>query len=185
MATMAEIQGRVARELSSGERLLWSGQPRQGLRFSGMDLLLVPFSLVWSGFVIFWEAMVIRLGAPLFFALWGIPFILVGLYLLVGRFLFDILTRRRTYYVVTDRRALIINDFLPRRIISHDLRQLAGLSLSEGSGGVGTITFGPTNLMVWGRRSNPWASTAASGQNFAGIERAREVYEIIRKAQEA
>src|SRR5205809_7881260 len=93
----------IERELSSGERLLWSGQPRRGFRLRSSDAFVIPFSLLWCGFAIFWETSVITKGAPFLFRLWGIPFVLVGLYIVFGRFIVDARTRERTFYGITSR----------------------------------------------------------------------------------
>src|SRR4051812_28676436 len=93
--------------LMPGERVLWSGQPAQGLQLSPRDIFLIPFSVLWCGFAFFWEGSVISQGAPPFFMLWGIPFIAVGLFVSVGRFFLDAWARASMHYAVTDRRILI------------------------------------------------------------------------------
>lgn len=98
-------QSQIERELSGQEKILWSGQPRQGIMWRHQDLMMIPFSLIWGGFTIFWEVNIIIKGAPLFFILWGIPFVLFGLYLLVGRYWVDARQRANTYYAVTDQRS--------------------------------------------------------------------------------
>jgi hypothetical protein len=97
------IPDEIGREISGGERVLWSGQPRQGIVFRGADLFLIPFSLFWCGFAIFWEWSAVQAPkAPSFFSLFGIPFVAVGLYLVVGRFFVEEKQRSRTFYAVTN-----------------------------------------------------------------------------------
>ncbi len=85
----------IESELSSSEKLLWSGQPRQGVVFRSNDIFMIPFSLMWGGFAIFWELMVLTMIPKdggiisIIFPLWGIPFVIIGLYIMFGRFIVD------------------------------------------------------------------------------------------------
>lgn len=67
----------------------------------------MPFSLLWGGFAIFWEAMVVTTAKQPFFLLWGIPFVLIGLYFIFGRFIYKKRGKLRTVYGLTDRRAIV------------------------------------------------------------------------------
>lgn len=174
----------IRNELSPGEQVLWSGQPRQGVIVRGADAFLIPFSLLWGGFAIFWELSVIKSSGPDFFALFGIPFVLVGIYFIVGRFFVDAKIRAKTFYAVTDQRVLFVSGVFARRVKSLNLRTLSDLALSEGKSGVGTITFGagsPLASMYDGLYWPAWYL----GSRFDAIPNARSVFEIIRAAQRA
>src|SRR5947199_5117480 len=93
--------------LRPGERLLWTGRPDPAVLFGPKDLFLIPFSLMWGGFAIVWEAAVITSGDNPFFVLWGIPFVLIGLYMIAGRFLFKRRRKQKTVYGLTEERALV------------------------------------------------------------------------------
>ena len=173
-------------ELGPSEKLLWSGRPRQGLLLRWTDALAIPFSLMWSGFAIFWEVMVVATGAPIFFVFWGIPFVLVGLYLIAGRFWIDARQRASTHYGVTSERVVIVSGMRSRTVKSLSLDNLSDVSLTERADGSGTITFGPLPFFH-GRHFEagfPGFGLPAA-PTFDLPDEAREVYEIIRKAQQA
>lgn len=162
-----------------GEKLLWSGRPAQGFLLTSRDFLLVPFSLLWGGFAIFWESTAISTEAPIFIKLWGIPFVLAGLYIMAGRFFVDAAARARTEYTVTDRRLIIRRSGLFRHFSTSQLELLPSLSLEEGSRGTGTIKFGvPSN-----RRMSAWTPGLANEPQLLGIDDARHVYSLLEKAR--
>jgi hypothetical protein len=179
----------ITRELAPGERLLWSGRPRGGIQFRRGDALLIPFSLVWAGFAVFWEISAIRAGEGSFFVFWGIPFVLVGAYFVVGRFVVDAWQRGQTAYGLTDRRAIITTRsiFSGRVVKSLPLRTLGEISLSEKSDASGTITLGSSA----GSRFPGWMSGAGwpgtgkdAPPSFDMIQHAHDVYEQLRRAQD-
>jgi hypothetical protein len=174
----------LCEHLDPGEHLLWSGQPRTGIRLRAQDAFLIPFSMFWCGFAIFWETSVVRTGAPFFFMLWGVPFVLFGLYFVFGRFLTDARGRARTYYGVTNERILIVSGILTRQTKSLQLRTLADVSLTQRGDGSGTITFGSAPYINTFFPAGSWPGAGRyAPPSFDLIERAKDVYDIIRKAQ--
>jgi hypothetical protein len=174
----------VGQQLSAGERLLWTGQPPQGVMLRGSDVFLIPFSMLWAGFAFFWEFQVVRANAPFFFKLWGIPFVLFGLYFVFGRFFTDARVRTRTFYAVTSERVIIIAGLFSRQIKSLNLRTLADLTVTEHSNGSGTISFGTAHPLGSFFPASSWpGSRRYMPPSFELSDRVRDVYEIIRKAQ--
>jgi len=168
--------------LLTGERIVWWGQPAQGLLLTSRDWLLIPFSLVWGGFVIFWEASVLANNAPMFARLWGVPFVLVGLYLVVGRFLLDAMIRRGMGYAVTDKRVLILRTGLFSKFSAIGLDQLSDTNLTEGANGRGTIRFGAAAPFGSSRGFYGWTPSLDPIPQFIGIEDAANVFQYIQRA---
>src|SRR4029450_6118576 len=101
------------------------------------DLHLTPFSLMWGGFAIFWESIALTTSGPFLFKLWGIPFVLAGLYMIAGRFVVDAWQRAHTYYGVTGERIIILTNprlrLMPGKSVqSILLRTLTDISLKSG-----------------------------------------------------
>lgn len=179
-----QAEQQISPELDSSERLLWSGQPREGALFRGVDTFLIPFSILWCGFAIFWEFMVIKSNAPLLFRLWGIPFVIIGLYFVFGRFWVEARQRKKTYYGLTNERIIIISGLFNRKVKSLSIRNLSEVSLSEKSDKSGTITLGASNPMfaMFGGMSWPGMGNFLP-PSLEMIPNAKSVYELLRQAQ--
>lgn len=172
-------------QLASKEKLLWTVQPRRGLRLRPTDALFIRFSLLWCGLAIYWEVSVLKEGAPAFFALWGIPFVGVGIYVVLGRFFVDAASRARTYYALTDERVIIIiSGLVNRQTKSLPLRTLSDVTLTERADGSGTITLGLSTGMYGWFAGSGWPGTGRyQPPAFDMIEDARRVYGLRREAQ--
>ena len=177
----------IRKELDFGETYIWSGRPKQGILFRGSDVFLIPFSLLWGGFAIFWEVSVLAFPhkesgpSGIIFPLFGIPFVLIGLYMIFGRFIYDAKKRTKTCYGLTDQRVIILSG---RKVKSLNLRTLTDIALSEKSDGRGTISFGRENSWSpWHDASGFPGTGASQTPKFEFIENAKDVYNKIRNAQ--
>lgn len=127
---------------------------------------------MWSGFAFFWEASVILMGAPLIFKLWGIPFVVMGLYILIGRFFARAWQLSETFYVVTTHRIL----FYSRNGMSFiTYSKIPSLEKYIQKNGMGTIYLGPyTKLNSTSIKVNP-----LEGKALEDIPDAERVYHMI------
>lgn len=164
--------------LQPGEVLLWKGAPPQGVVLRLADLLVIPFALLWTGFALFAG---VDSGADWFFAL---PFLAVGLYLVVGRFWVDARMRAATLYGVTDRRVLIVAGLLSQRVTSLPLSTLPPMVAKTNRSGGGTLDFGSTIRPFGSVRLAGWPGSGwSSGPSFELSEGIDEVQAIILRAQ--
>lgn len=173
--------------LFSGERVAWTGKPKQGLALTSKDSLLIPFSLMWGGFAIFWNFSVWNFpeggeGPDWFSRLWGLPFLVAGLYLIAGRFFHDAHIRKRILYAVTDQRVLMLRTTGSSKLTSLDVHRLPRLELTEFADGTGTIDFdgGDSDWLSAGREFGFWTPALSKAARFFRIAEPRKVYELIR-----
>ena len=171
-------------ELDSGERLLWAGSGSPGrLATKGIPAALigVPF----TAFAVFWMWMAagarvpdIRGGrAQDYFWLWGVPFVIVGLGMLLTPVRMYV-RALNTVYAVTDRRALIITTGRSRTVKSYGPAEAARVDRREHGDGTGDLTFASEESEQQRRRSNlPLQLNMPNG--FFGIRDARTVEQLL------
>ena len=165
--------------------LLWTGRPAAGIKFRRSDALYIPFSIMWGGFAIFWEAMVVSSNGPWFMKLWGIPFVIVGLYITVGRFIYDAYRRSKTWYAVTRDAALILWEGWGGELQRLYLPTTNKIGLDLNQDGTGSVTFGEqaSGNFFSGRAQN-W-SGGPDVPTFENVPEAQRVYDLCIKAQRA
>ena len=104
--------------LDPGERILWQGRPEPGLLPVRLPPGQMVMGAIFTGFSLFWMSAAGwivgggdsggGIGGPFrFFPLFGLPFLLIGLYNLFGFILWRAHVRRHTWYTLTDRRAYV------------------------------------------------------------------------------
>ena len=167
------------------EKIYWAGQPKKGIFFTSNDISQIPFSLVWCGISIFWVVFASQFS--IYFAMIGIPFVLIGLNLVFGRFIIDAIKRKNTIYALTGDRLLIVSGIFRKTVKSFNLSTLSDLELDEKSNGSGSITIGPKNqLKTFGLGSRiKWESRIEATPLFYLIQDVKSVYNKIIEIQQS
>jgi hypothetical protein len=183
---------KIQPELMSGETLQWAGMPNPRVIFHIEDWFQIPFGLVWTVFMIFWESSALGYwgtssrhnSPPVFFALWGIPFLLIGQYLIWGRFVYDGWLKRRTYYAVTNRRILVLQEGWKRQTSTMYLESIP--SIQKDGGTAGSLWFGEKPPVFAGRGRKSRSSRFSMGATpvFADIDDAEAVQRLVMDLRE-
>jgi hypothetical protein len=137
------ISDAVSHELA-GERVLWAASPNRWA-YANKYWKTALFGIPFAAFSIFWTYMATHgskgsAAVPLFFPLWGLMFVGIGLAMLASP-LFAAFAARNVYYVVTERRAVIFEKALRLSIRSFDGSSLGGFERASGGGMAGSIIF--------------------------------------------
>lgn len=168
--------------LAPGEAILWRGKPEKGHLLSGQDVILIPFSLLWCGFAIFWFVTAL-MHTPLPFALFGVPFVCVGLYITVGRFFHIASVRKNTAYVITTQKVIRRRG---NKIDMLDTKTMPAIHVTARTDGTGTIQFGEFIYYSRGRvRSSLWNDSWGPGnrpftlENIPDVARVQQILHSI------
>lgn len=128
----------IQQELGPDEKILWTGQPPQGVRFFWHDIIGIPFSI----FMFLVSLALFPFGyekdAPVAYVFGGVLG-LIMIYSFINRFFIDKKRRRKTLYCLTNERILMMqkND-----ILSLNLNSELQVDIKQHSRGRGSIGIG-------------------------------------------
>jgi hypothetical protein len=174
-----DAQLRAQSELQSGESLYWTGvadPPRAAISALPAALFGIPF----AGFALFWINAAYHgthsmnrssnsfTGAFSFFPLFGVPFFLVGLGIILAP-LWAYLKGRSTVYAVTNQRVMVISGGSTRSVKSCTPADIVSVEHVERADGSGDIII-RTNALT---RSNNSVSQATV--SLCGVANVKEV----------
>jgi hypothetical protein len=189
-----QLKAQIEAELAGDEKLVWLGQPVVG-RYARKSIPLVIIGLFFTGFSLFWMGLSGGaawfgqgpgaggvpgggIGAVLFgcFPLCGLPFLLIGLGMVVSPWWMRGLARR-TCYAITERRAIIWEPSLfgVRQVRSYTASGLGALSRVERGDGIGDLVFEEF------RTRNSDGNTQTTRRGFLAIANVHEVENLLRK----
>jgi hypothetical protein len=138
-----------------GEKLVWAERPDNRIAIF-LSFAIWLFAIPWTAFSLFWisvpaaalyEAYTGVLigapkGAPTFamwaFALWGVPFVLIGFGMLLAPF-FSWRKGSQTLFVLTNKRLTTLQAGSFFKVMSIYPQEISGFSRKEGPDGRGTL----------------------------------------------
>ena len=171
--------------LNQGEVILWRGKPvKKAFILSG--LTSIPFGLIFLAFSIFWMWGAASAGAPGFFTLFGLLFVLVGLGLTFGPTLWQFMRSQNTEYMITNKRIITQTGAigLDTRFVDFEKIQEVYVKI-----GLADRIFGTGSLYAMTAGFSGFASTGYRYGSFYGsrpsLEALKEPYEVQKLLQGA
>lgn len=128
-------------ELAPGEDLLWVGQPEPGGWMPGGNPAILMFALMWLTITLIWYGIVVALGGFIFYMVVGLPFLAIGFWLLFGAPTYALWQRRHTYYGVTDKRLLILQQMRHKVLTALEITGIKETHSIIQPDGVGDVHF--------------------------------------------
>ena len=188
--TAAKMREEFQADLLEGEEILWTGRPERSAVVAGADAAAIPIT-VWLGSSAIYAGVSLlhrlsaanSLGQLVTSLVGGIPFILMGLYLILGRFIYKAWRKTRTYYAVTNKRVLALTKIRGRHLLEEYIEEIPALHKSVRSDGIGSVYFARSPFMAsWCGNAGMNCSTGFDRKDlmaFHDIRGAEEVYGLV------
>lgn len=151
-----ELKEKVDRELQPDERILWMDMPIPTF-FTPESTKIFLFGIFFTSFAVFWTFGAAGFTIPnlkevsnpiqlisLLFPLFGLPFILIGFFLLLNP-LFAYAKAFKTVYLITDRRAITFETGWSKTVRSYPPSKLLNVYRKDKGDGTGDVIISSEN----------------------------------------
>lgn len=159
--------------LNEGEVIRWQGRPDGALVWKAANFSTLLFGAVFAGFALFWMIMAARAGGG--FWMFGLIHFFVGIGVGIGPVFWSTLRRRRSWYTLTDKRAIVATDMPTRGRVLRSYPISKDTVLEINTNEPASISFAA------GRRRKNGKHKAKFG--FERIADANQVYALLRDIQ--
>lgn len=166
--------------LDDGEHVLWQGRPDPGIEWGQALSAQSLFGIVFTAFSLFWMGAAAAMtwgagnapGIFILFPLFGLPFLLVGLFMAGGHLVWAAYLRRSTVYSVTTRQVFIARDTgAGRTLEAIRIADITDMALEGGD---------PGTVRVDVARSLGFRSTKVDGPDGMGMARTKRIFRLAR-----
>ncbi len=179
-----KVDNYLERELEPGEEVLWRSKPVHVKYLVMTSFGIYLFAIPWTAFSIFWMAGAAGMlggfenagsGPAGYFWAFGLPFFFIGIAMLSAPY-WVYRKIRNTYYVITDRRAIILTGGSKRiNVESFGADKLSDFQKTYGPTGSGKIEFSRTVTYDSDGDRN------VKHKGFYGIEDVNEVEALLKR----
>jgi len=178
--------------LRGGEEIIWSGQPVSGKLPTKQIVPVAVFGLFFMGFSIFWMIMASRAAGVM--AVFGVPFLLIGAYIVFGRLMKTTKFQDNTFYALTSERLMICSTENGETLNEMSLNKIPFIQINKNPDNTGTLIFqDPNRNNYGGYQSNSFGSHHYSSNSqplsvsmfqimnfaFINIQDVQDVYDKI------
>jgi hypothetical protein len=179
----------ITDELSPSEKLIWVDRPASVIHHAFTSIGSFLFGIPFFAFAVFWTWMAsepLRRGGidgppgfSYFFPMFGIPFLLVGLGMLLAP-LWSAFAARHTIYALTDKRLIILTKYPVRNFQFWPLEKLDDITRSGSTNGPGNLYFAKKT-----QYNSKTRRTTSRAIGFIGINQPLKLEQAILEAQQS
>lgn len=160
--------------LEDGEIIRWQGRPDGAVVWKLAKISSLMFGGVFAGFALFWMIMAAQAGGEIW--MFGLIHFFVGIGVGIGPVFWSTLRRRRSWYTLTDKRAIVATDMPTRgRVLrSHEITKDTVLKIDETD---------PASISISTGRRHRKNGRRKARISFERIADAEQVYDLLRDIQ--